>query len=355
MKKENLLILMAGAVVGLFALVLVAKGNPPNMGFCIACFERDIAGALGLHRASLVQYIRPEIIGLVLGAMVAAFAFKEHKPEGGSSPAVRFLLGMLVMIGALVFLGCPLRMILRLGGGDLNALIGLFGFIFGIMIGVLFLKAGFSLGRAKEQKNLEAYILPLIMVGFLILLILKPIFNPEAGGPIFFSLEGPGSMHAALILSLIAGLVVGFLAQRARLCLAGGVRDLALIREFYLCQGFLAVLLVVLVGNIALGKFNLGFTNQPIAHTEHLWNFLGMALVGLGSVLLGGCPLRQLILTGSGNTDSAISVFGMITGAAISHNFMLAATPQGVSIFGKVAVVFGLIIVCGIGALNLEK
>lgn len=38
----------------------------------MACFERDIAGALGLHRAEVVQYIRPEIIGFVLGATLAA-------------------------------------------------------------------------------------------------------------------------------------------------------------------------------------------------------------------------------------------------------------------------------------------
>ena len=34
---------------------------------------------------------------------------------------IRFLLGMVMMIGALAFLGCPLRGILRLAGGDLTA------------------------------------------------------------------------------------------------------------------------------------------------------------------------------------------------------------------------------------------
>jgi hypothetical protein len=42
------------------------------MGICVACFERDIAGALGLHRANVVQYISPEIIGFVLGSLAAA-------------------------------------------------------------------------------------------------------------------------------------------------------------------------------------------------------------------------------------------------------------------------------------------
>ena len=121
MKKENWLVIIAGVLVGVAALVLTKLGNPANMGFCIACFERDIAGAVGLHSAAKVQYVRPEIIGLVLGAFIMALAGKEFRPQAGSSPATRFVLGAFVMIGALVFLGCPLRMVLRMGGGDLNA------------------------------------------------------------------------------------------------------------------------------------------------------------------------------------------------------------------------------------------
>lgn len=119
-------------------MVLTLLGNPANMGFCIACFLRDIAGGLGLHSAAKVQYIRPEVIGLVLGACLMAIATKEFKPKAGSSPATRFLIGALVMIGALAFLGCPLRMVIRLGGGDLNALVGLAGFVIGICIGIVF-------------------------------------------------------------------------------------------------------------------------------------------------------------------------------------------------------------------------
>ena len=54
--------------------------------------------------------------------------------------------------------------------------------------------------------------------------------------------------------------------------------------------------------------FNLSFDKQPIAHTDGIWNFLGMLLAGFGCVLLGGCPLRQLVLAGEGNSDSAITV-----------------------------------------------
>ena len=123
MKKETVIVVSAGAAVGLAAIFLMLLGNPANMGFCIACFLRDIAGACGLHNAAKVQYVRPEIIGLVLGALAMSLATREFRARAGSAPAVRFVLGGFVMIGAQAFLGCPLRMVLRLGGGDLNALV----------------------------------------------------------------------------------------------------------------------------------------------------------------------------------------------------------------------------------------
>ena len=150
-------IILTGATIGVLAPLLQRWGNPPNMGVCVACFERDIAGALGLHRAAAVQYLRPEIMGFVLGAFVAALAFREFKPRAGSAPIVRFVLGMFAMIGALAFLGCPWRALLRLSGGDLNAIVGLAGLAIGVTIGVQILKAGYSLGRnAPRPPQLRA-------------------------------------------------------------------------------------------------------------------------------------------------------------------------------------------------------
>lgn len=358
MKKEYGLIVVAGLIIGVIAVTLMKLGNPPNMGFCIACFERDIAGAIGLHRAALVQYIRPEIIGIFFGAMLSALAFKEFKPQAGSAPALRFFMGIFSMIGALVFLGCPLRMTIRLGGGDLNALVGLIGFVAGIFVGTLFLRKNFDLGPSKPTAGIEGWVLPVIMLIFLILLITKPVFNPEAGGPIFFSKEGPGAKYAPWAISLILALVVGFFVQRTRFCTVGGFRDLFLFGETYLFLGWLAVLVAVFVGDLVFGFFKLGFEGQPIAHTNHLWNALGLFLVGLNGVLLGGCPLRQITLAAQGNGDSAVYVLGMIVGAGVAHNFMLAASPdKGVSIFGQWAVILGIIfslIVGFLGTLNKE-
>ena len=177
-------IIAVGAVIGILAPLLQKLGNPGNMGICVACFERDIAGALGLHRAGVVQYMRPEIIGFVLGALIAAYLFKEFRPRVGSAPIVRFVLGVFAMIGALVFLGCPWRAVLRLAGGDGNAILGILGLTFGIWIGTLFLKNGYNLGRTQKTHASVGWMLPLIMLGFLVLMFLNPQVaggKPRAG------------------------------------------------------------------------------------------------------------------------------------------------------------------------------
>jgi len=355
-------IILAGCVIGILAPLLQRLGNPPNMGICVACFERDIAGALGLHRNELTQYIRPEIIGFVLGSMLAALAFHEFKARAGSAPIVRFILGMFAMIGALAFLGCPWRALLRLAGGDLTAIVALLGLATGVAIGVQFLKAGYDLGRSYRSSPLVGWIMPAIMVGLLLLLIARPQFSQ--GGPIFFSAKGPGSLHAPLLISLGAGLIIGFLAQRTRFCTMGAMRDVILMGDTHLISGVGALLVTAFATNLVLGQVHVGFSGQPVAHSSHLWNFLGMALAGLAFALAGGCPGRQLFLSGEGDGDAAIFVLGMVVGAAFAHNFALAGSPDkvvngvlqrgGLSPYGMAAVVLGLVVCLAIG-MNMRE
>ena len=353
MKNEKTVIAAAGVVIGLIAAMLVFFGNPVNMGFCIACFLRDTSGALGLHSAAAVQYIRPEIIGLVLGACALSLATKEFRPRGGSAPVTRFILGVFVMIGCLMFLGGPFRMILRLAGGDGNAIFGFAGFALGILAGVAFLKKGYTLKRSYKMPSLEGQLFPFLQIVFLVLLVAAPAFIhfSEAGA-------GPGALHASIVISLIAGLIVGALAQKTRLCMVGGIRDAVLFKEWKLLLGFLAILISALAVNLILGAvtgtayFNPGFAGQPVAHTDGLWNALGMFLTGFGCVLLGGCPLRQLILAGEGNTDSAVAVLGLMVGAAFAHNFGLASSAEGPTANGKIAVLIGIAVVAVIAVCN---
>ena len=348
-------IVIAGAVVGLISALLVKMGNPGNMGFCIACFLRDIAGTTKLHTAAVVQYFRPEIVGLVVGAMAMSIVSKEFSPKGGSAPFTRFIIAAFVMIGALVFLGCPLRMVLRLGGGDLNALVALAGFAAGILVGIFFLNKGFSLKRTYTVNKAEGFAFPVALVGLFVLSLVVPTL-------FVVSEKGPGSMQAPIIMALAAGLIVGILAQKTRLCMVAGIRDLVLFKDTKLLIGFCSIIIAALIGNIAFGQFNLGFAGQPIAHSAHVWTFLGMLVVGFGSVLLGGCPLRQLIMAGEGNADSAVTVVGYIVGAAFAHNFGLAGAAYsaenpigGPGAKGQVAVIIGIIVLLVIAIANSKK
>ncbi|MBN1615454.1 MAG: YedE-related selenium metabolism membrane protein [Deltaproteobacteria bacterium] len=343
-------IIGVGIFIGILAPLLQKWGNPSNMGICVACFERDIAGAVGLHRADVVQYIRPEIIGFVLGSLVAAYLFREYRPRLGSAPIVRFVLGVFAMIGALVFLGCPWRAALRLAGGDGNAILGLLGLIVGIWIGTLFLKEGYNLGRTQKTHHTAGWMLPLFMVGLLGLLLVFPQIPGEAkSGVLLYSLKGPGSMHAPLFLSLAVGLLIGFIAQRSRFCTMGAIRDFVLFRQMHLLSGFIALIVTAFAVNFAVGQFHPGFEQQPVAHTMHVWNFAGMMLSGLAYCLAGGCPGRQLFLAGEGDGDAALFVMGMIVGAGFAHNFGLASSPAGVGPYGIPALIVGFLVCLFIG------
>ncbi len=350
-KKRTLI--LSGILLGLMGALLAYFGNPKNMAICIACFVRDIAGGMKMHQAEVVQYIRPEIAGMVLGSFAISLATGEYRSVAGSSPLIRFLLGVMMMIGALVFLGCPLRMVIRMSAGDLNAWVALAGFILGIFTGTLALRRGFSLGRSYDTHRSNGYVLPGLLLFVLALSLAVP-------GLFAWSEKGPGSMHAPVLLSLAAGLGFGALSQKCRTCFAGSVRDVILMRNFDLLStigGFFAAMLVF---NLVTGGFKLSFNGQPVAHVQHLWNLLGMYVVGLAATLAGGCPLRQLVLAGQGSSDSAMTVLGMLVGAAVCHNFGLAgaamvmengavASVGGPAAAGKAAVMLCILVLLMIG------
>ncbi len=373
-------IILGGLVFGILGALAVNWGNPNNMGICVACFLTDIAGGLQLQANAAAQYLRPEIFGFALGAFGTSLAFREWRPRGGSSPIIRFMLAMCVMVGALVFLGCPTRMLLCLSGGDLSALVALGGLIVGVLVGVFFLKRGFTLGRATKMPAVTGLIIPIFALVLFVLLAIK-------SGVLAFSTTPPGSQHVNIWLGLGLGLVIGFIVQRTRFCSIGGWRDIFLVKDFYLFSGLVAFVVGALATNYIVGNFgtsglfglNLGsphgdilyhwgFTKQPralpyidiqggaSALSQYIWTFLGFSLVGLAGMQMGGCPLRTTVLAGEGDTDAGISVLGYIAGGAIAVNFLLASSSYaGLGKYAAWAVAAGLVFCLGIGFLMREK
>lgn len=355
--KKGLLTL--GIIAGLGAVLLAYLGNPKNMAFCIACFLRDTAGSMKLHNAEVVQYFRPEIVGIILGSFLISIFTKEYRSTAGSSPVIRFFLGAIMMICALVFLGCPLRMILRMAAGDISSYFGLVGFVLGIATGAFFLKKGFSLGRAYIIKTENGYAFPIIYtVLFALTFIVPSLFAVSS--------KGPGSLHAPILIALGVGILFGVIAQKSRMCFAGSIRDIILLKDFRLFSVIGGIFIVVLIYNIATSNFTF-VEFGPVAHAQNLWNVLSMYAVGFTAVLLGGCPLRQLVLAGTGSSDAVITVLGMIVGSAFAHNFKLAAAPAaaktaekaavlgGPSINGQIFVIASIIILFIVAFLGLKK
>jgi YedE family putative selenium metabolism protein len=148
-------------------------------------------------------------------------------------------------------------------------------------------------------------------------------------GPAAKAPTPPGGKRAPLFLSLLAGLAVGAVAQRSRFCTTGPIRDLVLWRSPTKLVGLAGLVGATVVANLALGQFRLGFAGQPVAHADALANFAAMAVAGLAAVLMGGCPLRQLVMAGEGDADAGGALAGMIAGALFAHGAGFASSPKG--------------------------
>jgi hypothetical protein len=144
--------LYVGLAIGILAafvqVLLISAGGPEAYGFCVACHTRDvvnvavndIAGTKLAVAAISQNAILPvmTVIGVLIGAFISARYYEEFKTKTGSVVSyIWYLLGgLLFMIFALFMGGCPYRMGLRIGYGDVVALIGVIAIIIGVLVGI---------------------------------------------------------------------------------------------------------------------------------------------------------------------------------------------------------------------------
>jgi YedE family putative selenium metabolism protein len=332
--------LALAAAVGASCAVLVALGNPGNMGICGACFLRDLAGALGMIEKPRV--FRPEVAGVILGALAWVVARRKFAARSGSFAVTRFFFGAWMAVGALVFLGCPFRMLQRLGGGDMNALVGAAGFVSGVGLGHFFERRGYSVGRTEIVATPVGLLGPAAIVLFLFLYAAGRLLGPGPGAT-------TGPAHAPWLSALGISAFAGAALSATGFCAVSGARQVFLKRKRMLAATGLFVAGYAAVA-LATGRFHGGFGGQPIAHSDALWNLAAMALVGLCGVLAGGCPVRQMVMAGEGNGDAFVTVAGLVVGGAVAHNLDIVSSPDGVTATGKWAVGLGLALAAGYAA-----
>lgn len=144
--------LYVGLVIGILAafvqLLLISAGGPEAYGFCVACHTRDlvnigvndIAGtklaAAPISQNAILPVLT--VIGVLIGAFVSARYYREFKAKAGSAVSyVWYLLGgLFFMIFALFMGGCPYRMGLRIGYGDVVAFVGVIAIVIGVLAGI---------------------------------------------------------------------------------------------------------------------------------------------------------------------------------------------------------------------------
>jgi hypothetical protein len=236
-------------------------------------------------------------------------------------------------------------------------LVGLVGLVVGIYIGLEFIENGFRLGRPAPQPRSNSLFIPGLMLFFLILVLIEPSF-------VYKSSKGSGALRAPVLLALGIGLLIGGLAQFTQFCITGGIARIFLWgpREVLNCPRSTGLLISLgsffmfaLVASILTGQFSFGLEGQPSSNDSYGWAFLGMMMVGLGSVLIRGCPLRQLIASAQGDNDAGAAVLGMLFGAALSQSWNLAGTADGTPVGGQIAVLAGLAIMLTVGVLNRRR
>ncbi len=122
--------------------------------------------------------------------------------------------------------------------------------------------------------------------------------------------------------AFVLGGAFGALARWSGFCLRGAVEDGLKTTDAPRLRGFLAAMVVALVGTqtlVVIGALDL--SRAIVLPPSFFWGgaLLGGAAFGLGMVLSGGCGARLLVLAAGGNLRSVVSfvVFALVAYATI--------------------------------------
>lgn len=173
---------------------------------------------------------------------------------------------------------------------------------------------------------------------------------------------------SSLLLGCI-GLVIGYTAQRSRMCFIAGVRDFVLVRDREVLYGFFSFLLTVWLLTSVLYAFGLlergvpeyqsvkslskveeramklsaeaadgektgreirilggmnetGGVRRGVGNTFMAATIAGGLIMGFLSVFAGGCVLRQHVLAAQGQRNSLFFIIGFYGGAVVFYTLL---------------------------------
>ena len=165
-------------------------------------------------------------------------------------------------------------------------------------------------------------------------------------------------MHAPIALALVAGLVVGALAQKTRLCMVGGIRDAVLFRDFHLLLGLYRHLGGGPGGQPSVtGNFTLSFTGAAGGpHRRPVERRLAWSWWALAQRAAGRLPAAPADPGGQRQQRQRRHRAGHVGGRRLSATTSAwPLRPSGPTANGKIAVILGLVVVAAIALLNIQK
>ena len=139
---------MSGGSSDARAGTLLDVRPPDAYGLCMACHARDLVDWTINHLAGTRLTVAPASlvfpvltpIGVLLGALAAAFANGEFRWRIPDRSWRTFLYGALVMNFALLAGGCSIRLLLRTAAGEALGLGGFGGLVAGVVVGTWWLR-----------------------------------------------------------------------------------------------------------------------------------------------------------------------------------------------------------------------
>jgi len=135
-----------GVIAGGLIVLAEAIFNfyPPSAyAFCLTCHTRDLVNTAANTISGQnfqTSFLAQRVImvtspAVFFGAFSAARRFKEFRRQKSSRPSVFFIFGFITMIVGILIFGCPTRIAVRTGYGDLYGIVALIGLMFGIWAG----------------------------------------------------------------------------------------------------------------------------------------------------------------------------------------------------------------------------
>jgi hypothetical protein len=130
--------------------------SPPSAyAFCLSCHVRDlvntVVNAVGHARFQVTEVAGRALLltspGVLLGAFIAARVYGEARPRKADRPLLMAGLGFLMMTIGIVIFGCPTRIVLRAGYGEVYGLVALAAMFVGIAGATVVMKLRWRAGK----------------------------------------------------------------------------------------------------------------------------------------------------------------------------------------------------------------